>query len=142
MKRIAIVGAVLGGAGCVCVLAGTLGGLYKDPLPPVAMPWWGNAQTGTLSIPFHGSNLLPQAGVSATNKPPLRILINPQAARTNTPFAAPVPPGVYKTFPYTCIVVVPGPHPDDASVVKPGNVDPSMPIVKPDLQFIPWSPAK
>ena len=142
MKRIAIVGAVLGGAGCVCVLAGTLGGLYKDPVPALAMPGWGNARTGVVTIPFSSSTSLLQAGAPTTNKPQLRILINPQAARTKTPFASPVAPGVYRTFPYTCIVVVPGPHPDDACIVKPGNVDPSMPIVKPDLQFIPWSPAK
>jgi hypothetical protein len=142
MKRIAIVGAVLGVAGGVCVLAGTLGGLHKDPLPPVAMPWWGNTQTGIVTIPSSSSAVLLQAGAPTTNKPQLRILINPQAARTNAPFSSPVAPGVYRTFPYTCIVVVPGPHPDDACIAKPGNMDPSMPIVKPDLQFIPWSPAK
>ena len=51
-----------------------------------------------------------------------------------------IPPGVYKTAPYSCIVVVPGPHPDDKCIVNPGPWDSSMPIVKPDLQFIPLDP--
>ena len=53
-----------------------------------------------------------------------------------------ISPGVYRTFPYSCIVVVPGPHPDDRCVVNPGGANDPMPIIKPDLQFIPWGPAK
>lgn len=47
-------------------------------------------------------------------------------------------PGVYETWPYTCIVVVPGPHPDDKSMV-PSTGD-GMPVIKPDLRFIPRKP--
>jgi hypothetical protein len=52
-------------------------------------------------------------------------------------------PGLYATAPYSCLVLVPGPHPDDRAVVGTGgaDADPSMPIIKPDLQFIPRSPA-
>jgi hypothetical protein len=46
-------------------------------------------------------------------------------------------PGVYKTAPFTCIVVVPGKHADDRSTVKPTEVDSAMPVVKPELRFIP-----
>jgi hypothetical protein len=47
-------------------------------------------------------------------------------------------PGVYKTIPYTCVVIVPGPHPDERMpAVSPPAVEPNMPVVKPDLQFIP-----
>jgi len=51
-------------------------------------------------------------------------------------------PGVYETAPYTCIVVVPGAHPDDKMIVGGAavgmnEVDPKMPIVRPELRFIP-----
>jgi hypothetical protein len=51
-------------------------------------------------------------------------------------------PGVYKTEPYSCIVVVPGPHLDDRFVVRPGTTNFPMPVVKPGLRFIPWKPGK
>jgi hypothetical protein len=52
-------------------------------------------------------------------------------------------PGVYKTSPYTCLVLVPGPHPDDCSVRGPGETGvESMPTIKPELKFIPQSPAE
>ena len=49
-------------------------------------------------------------------------------------------PSVYRTVPYTCIVVVPGPRLDDRAIVNPGRAEASMPIIKPDLQFIPYAP--
>jgi len=49
-------------------------------------------------------------------------------------------PGVYKTMPYTCIVVVPPACPDDRSAVKPADPGPSIPMLQPDLRFIPRSP--
>ena len=51
--------------------------------------------------------------------------------------AFPLKPGVYETKPYSCIVVVPGPHPDDIALVPPPAGAEAMPTVKPDLQFIP-----
>ena len=52
----------------------------------------------------------------------------------------PPAPGIYKTAPYTCIVIVPGPHPDDQAV-KPVGPAPPMPTIEPKLEFIPWSSA-
>jgi hypothetical protein len=53
-------------------------------------------------------------------------------------------PGVYETAPYSCIVVVPGLHPDDRALIgsDSGNNYSAMPIIRPDLQFIPRSPGK
>jgi hypothetical protein len=48
-------------------------------------------------------------------------------------------PGIYETAPFTCIVVVPGPHPDDRCIRSPA-VGPFMPTVRPDLRFIPRAP--
>ncbi len=46
-------------------------------------------------------------------------------------------PGVYRTEPYGCIVVVPGPHPDDRCLHNPGDGRFSMPIIRPELRFVP-----
>ena len=48
-------------------------------------------------------------------------------------------PGIYETAPFTCIVVVLGPHPDDRSVRSPA-VAPFMPTVRPGMRFIPRAP--
>jgi hypothetical protein len=50
-------------------------------------------------------------------------------------------PGVYKTESHTCIVVVPGSHTDDAFATVPAGGEWQMPIVKPDLRFVPPRPA-
>ncbi|MGO9587358.1 MAG: hypothetical protein ACLP2Y_14280 [Limisphaerales bacterium] len=52
-------------------------------------------------------------------------------------------PGVYKTSPYTLLVLVPGPQSDDRSVHEAGGagVD-GMPTIKPDLKFIPYPAAE
>jgi hypothetical protein len=56
--------------------------------------------------------------------------------------AAGLKPGVYRTLPYTCIVIVPGPHPDDVSAVESGTdgVE-KLPVFKPGLKFVPLAPA-
>ncbi len=46
-------------------------------------------------------------------------------------------PGVYKTEPYACIVVVPDKCPDDRSVVAPAERGSAMPVIKPELRFTP-----
>ena len=46
-------------------------------------------------------------------------------------------PGIYKTTPFTCIVIVPESHLDDGMVVRIPYCDSNMPILKPDLHFIP-----
>jgi hypothetical protein len=63
-----------------------------------------------------------------------------------SPSSKPAParpePGVYETAPFTGIVVVPGPHPDDRMVVRLGAFQPSMPNVQPELRFIPRGSGK
>ena len=64
-------------------------------------------------------------------------------AHLRPPAAAAGPaPGVYKTTPYSCIVMVPGPHPDDRAIVSPGGGQYTMPVITPELQFIPLRQAK
>ena len=50
-------------------------------------------------------------------------------------------PGVYKTEPFACIVVVPGSQLDDAILIQPPAGDFPMRTVTPDLRFVPISPA-
>lgn len=65
---------------------------------------------------------------------------------TNSPTALPRP-GVYRTDPFACIVVVPGPQHDDACIIgstnRPGGlaVEPklNMPTLRPGLRFIPMT---
>src|SRR2546425_7211636 len=51
-------------------------------------------------------------------------------------------PGIYETAPYTSIVVVPGPHPDDRMIVGLGGGQSSMPVAQPELRLIPRSSAQ
>ncbi len=74
-------------------------------------------------------------GALSTN----RFMFRPQRL-----LPAPPKPGVYETRPYTAIVIVPGPHPDDRAIVgssggRPGvpMVAPDMPMAVPELRFIP-----
>ena len=53
------------------------------------------------------------------------------------PAAKSLAPGVYKTEPFACIVVVPGPHPDERMVVNPGKAETKMPMIEPPLKFVP-----
>ena len=46
-------------------------------------------------------------------------------------------PGIYKTEPYACIVIVPGKQPDDQCVVKPIESGSTMPVIRPKLRFVP-----
>ena len=57
------------------------------------------------------------------------------------PFTALPSPLVYRTEPYACIVVVPGSHPDDWWLITPGNRGSDMPVIRPELRFVPV-PAK
>jgi hypothetical protein len=58
---------------------------------------------------------------------------------SNPPALSRLPPGVYKTVPYSCIVIVPGSEVDPGGVIKRAMPNPTMPILKPDLQFVPRS---
>lgn len=142
MKRITIVGAVVAAAGCLGVLGAAQGGLYESSARAPSIPWPGNHQTNVIVISSPGSNWLLQASVPA-HKLEFKIQAFPPSARRHSPSAPPtIPAGVYRTVPYSCNVVVPGPNPDDRCIVTPAGGDSSMPIVKPELRFIPWHAAK
>src|SRR5437870_4415976 len=49
----------------------------------------------------------------------------------------PTNPGVYQTFPYSCLVVVPEPHPDEKAIKPAPGVDGKIRVIEPELQFIP-----
>ena len=127
MKRVASIGAVGVGLGCVCVLAAAQGVLHKGPPRTASIASLGNAQSNIFVIPSPGSNS------------PVLALPLPQSARLQPPALFPtIPARVYQTAPYSCIVVVPGPQPDDRCVIHPPEgVDPAMPIIRPTLRFIP-----
>jgi hypothetical protein len=46
-------------------------------------------------------------------------------------------PGIYSAKPYSAIVIVPGPRPDDSSIVYLGPADSPMVHPIPDLKLIP-----
>ncbi len=67
-----------------------------------------------------------------------RFRFNPPGAR-GKPLTSKLPaPGVYKTEPYACIVLVPGAHPDDKMAVGVTDRASPMPMIQPELRFIPW----
>ena len=81
-------------------------------------------------------------GQRTVMKYPLQLVLVPPARNSPVP---PAPkPGVYETAPFSCIVLVPGPHPDDRAIIGSdrGNNYSAMPIVRPDLRFIPRSPGR
>ncbi len=45
--------------------------------------------------------------------------------------------GLYRSSPFTCLIVVPEAGLDEHCVVQPAQVDPAMPIMKPELEFSP-----
>jgi hypothetical protein len=83
-----------------------------------------------------------KAGQGSVMKYPWQsVLVLP--ARTS-PAPPQLKPGLYETAPYSCIVQVPGPHPDDGALIgsNSGNNYSAMPVIRPDLQFIPRSSSK
>jgi hypothetical protein len=47
-------------------------------------------------------------------------------------------PGVYTTTPYTCVIIVPDARIDEQFVVRPTAPPSSMPVLKPELHFVPF----
>lgn len=94
-------------------------------------PW----NPGSVPIQFtwsHGLTNLAVAGLQTDIKLPA------YAAKPSPPES--LPPRVYRTSPYTILVLVPGRQPDDNSILKPGTAGPKrMPIVTPGLEFLPYS---
>lgn len=77
--------------------------------------FWMTTNGFSLILPRHGTN-------QVMNLPPRSLA-----------------PGIYKTEPFTCIVVVPGSNSDDQMVIGPANPDQNMPIIPPHLRFVPLS---
>ena len=46
-------------------------------------------------------------------------------------------PGIYRTIPFACIVVVPGKNPDDQMIIRPAENLDRTPVLNPDLHFVP-----
>ncbi len=115
-----------------------IGQVLTDTVPP-APPNRDSGPFGPLGAPWLTSNIGVLAwstnGVQRTN-----FFARPRLARPKGRVPSAPKPGVYRTEPYACIVVVPGKHPDDRSVVKPGDPGPPMPVVRPELRFIPFRP--
>ncbi|PWU08642.1 MAG: hypothetical protein C5B50_29145 [Verrucomicrobia bacterium] len=50
-------------------------------------------------------------------------------------------PGIYEAHPYTMIVIVPGPQPDDKCIVSASReTDRNMPIIRPQIELVPRKP--
>ena len=85
---------------------------FKSPSAPSAKFFWMTTNRFALIPDLNGTNLVqsPLCGLPA--------------------------PGVYKTEPFTCIVLVPGSNHDDRMVIGTANPDPKM-SRSPDLRFVP-----
>lgn len=79
------------------------------------------------------TRLLPTAGGGL----PIRNFQRGERATIAQSASALPMPGVYKTEPYACIVVVPDKFPDDRSVVALAERGSAMPVIKPELRFTP-----
>jgi hypothetical protein len=136
----------IGGVAIALAVLYSLGHALRLPpaasWPPSETPWPGNPASDVVPIPLARTNLLfplfasgwqPQFEVPSITQPnPPRPLASSDQ----------LPGGVYKTATYTCIVLVPGPHPDDRAIVSPSSGDYRMPILRPNLHLIPLYPAK
>jgi hypothetical protein len=164
MKRIMLIGVVAMAVAGLCLLADGQGVLHRGLGTAPPMPWSGNGQSNVIIIPSPPGSSQFRFPAPAGN-PAFRIQPSPPGARLTPPTVPPtgltnlywilrsnpiavssapptILPGVYKTAPYNCIVVVPGPQLDDKCVVNPGGGNSRMPIIKLDLQFIPWGSSR
>jgi hypothetical protein len=164
MKRALAMGVAATALACLCVLAVAQVGSNGSSPSASALPWLGNAQSNVVIIPSPPGTT-PHPLLAPASNPAFGVKPFPPGTRLSPPSVPPtgvtnlywilrsnpivvpstppgLPPGVYRTVPYGCIVVVPGPLVDDKCIVNSGGGNSSMPIIKPDLQFIPWTPAK
>lgn len=109
----------------------------------------------------HAQGLATKQALLVTNTPPpLKMLLRSQPGKVQAPLAGgitvtneqaqpvilknfttrPLTPGVYRTTPFACIVVVPDQHADDNMAVWPANNVAPLPIVKPELHLVPLDP--
>ena len=87
------------------------------------------SKTGT-----NGWKAFPGGAVAKPSLPARQVLKTNLLVRSGTVLT----PGVYKSEPYSCLVIVPDPHIDEKMVRSLDGAVPSMPTVKPDLRFVPW----
>ena len=79
----------------------------------------------------------PQLAVKGTSTNCVyRFFAVPAARQLNGPHQS-LAPGVYKTEPYACLVVVPG-RIDERCVIANGDTHPGMPVIQPELRMVPW----
>jgi hypothetical protein len=136
----------IGGVALAAAMLCPLGTALRLPSaglwPPADTRWPGKPVSDVAAIPLTRTNLLNPLFASGW-EPQFEVPNVPQPARLKPSVSlGQLPAGVYKTLPYTCIVVVPGPCPDDRFLVKPPGGECPMPIIRPDVQFIPLCPAK
>ncbi len=130
--------------------------LTYEPLSGPEAFWSAPALTNVIKIGYGAIGSTPSASISS----PVLLIPNTAVAQPGlgaqaqsfvAPFASMPgtlvkklfsstypPPGVYKTTPYTCIVVVPGPNADDKCIIRGGNTDLRMIATEPPLTFIPY----
>ena len=128
--------ALLGALGVAEVVLDTSSSLVPS------FPWRGNSLSNAPVTLFPGSNAPVSASTPALKTPAQARLLAPSVRRHPPDSPARPAPGVYRTAPYSCIVVVPGPHLDDRFVTTPREGQSSMPIIRPELRFIPLHPPK
>lgn len=73
-----------------------------------------------------------------TPNPSIRKAPNPVTS-TNAAWGFPAP-GVYKTEPFACIVIVPDGHLDEQMLIPAAGPVSNMPVLKPELRFVPLKP--
>ncbi len=101
------------------------------PAPPIPAPTLfapGNSKRATPSLRAQGKGL-------PTPRLPHRLAPYPYASSAGS--YEPLPPGVYRTFPYTCLLVVPGLRLDEGCIVPAPKIDPQMPKAPPESRIAP-----
>ena len=100
--------------------------IYPEKLEPLRS----QLQPGSNQIPFPPSDTLTKDHIFTPFKPmPLSLAERPQNC--------PLPPGVYQTYPWTIILVVPGTGIDDRILANPPDTNSFTPIIKPHVEVVP-----
>jgi hypothetical protein len=144
MKHVALLLALTGSF----LVATDLVARANQPSGPwlVGFDWSTNAILTLAASPRTQSIAAGVHGISVLNSNALLWPVHP--VRTNSPVilfgfdksrspVGPIPPGLYQTAPYTALVLVPGPHPDDKCIAGMGGSGVGMPMIRPELRFIP-----
>lgn len=99
--------------------------------PPRPEEWMFPADSGTNRA---------ELPLTLTNLPALNFKAGELSTDGERSPQVPLKPGVYKTSPYTCLVLVPGPQHDDACILGPGTIGmEKMPVIQGGVNFIPYS---